>query len=85
MLATTILKTEMDYHFINFSRNRTGQRQLAPIKSTTTVGEGPEENGLVGPVESIMMSSRKMGISPKSIIVNTLLFSIQRRPSPAKK
>ena len=65
MVETTIRKTEMDSHFINIARNRTGRRQLAPIKSTTTVGEGPEENGLVDPVESAMLEGCKKWEFPK--------------------
>jgi hypothetical protein len=54
------------YHFINFSRNRTGRRRLPRLKSTTAEGKGSEENGPVDPVESIMVGGAKSGISRNS-------------------
>ena len=82
---SNICPAQMDSHFINIARNRTGPKRLTWIKSATPIGEDPEEIRPVGPVESVMMEACKNVIFPEIHHCHFASFSIQRRPSPARK
>jgi hypothetical protein len=77
---------EMGSRFINIHPKWTGLRRWASNESTPTVGEGPEEIGPVGPMESSMMEvSKIVNYSKKKSLSIRFCFPTNTRPSTARK